>query len=144
MSEDDAVTFSGYDFSTVVDKDVELAVVRCLQCPDGSWRFTPSVAGLQEIAQTIQTHNQRCPGRLPPRIFAPFTPEQVEGLNRFQTEAPMHPFTCRNRGDHESEGVLTATVEGWVCGECDYTQNWAHRFMAEWDEWPGAESRQGH
>lgn len=79
---------------------------------------------------------------MPPleRIEAPFTATQVRGLNEYQTRTAfgrdMHPFTCANRGDgHHGEeggdtGVLIATYEGWVCPHCDYTQDWAHGFMA--------------
>jgi hypothetical protein len=74
------------------------------------------------------------------RIQAPFTAAQVRGLNEYQTGTAfgmhMHPFTCAERGDgqHGEEGgdtgVLIATAEGWVCPWCDYTQDWAHGFMA--------------
>ena len=30
------------------------------------------------------------------KTFAPWTPEQVEALNRYQTESGWHPFTCGN------------------------------------------------
>lgn len=65
------------------------------------------------------------------KIFAPWTPEQVESLNRYQREGLGHPFTCEKRKMlHPYDGtetVLIATVKGWVCPEfhCDYTQNWA-------------------
>lgn len=72
------------------------------------------------------------------RIHAPFGPEQVEQLNRYQEMGMMHPFTCPR--DHRQQTKLTATPEGWVCGHgygyrpvdliCDYTQDWAHAFMA--------------
>jgi hypothetical protein len=66
-------------------------------------------------------------------IRAPFTPEQVRNLEDYQNargawkRCPMHPFTCPN---HSQEGVLVPTVKGWVCQFCDYTQDWAHDFMA--------------
>ena len=76
----------------------------------------------------------------PDMIFAPFSPEQVQRLNEWQTHTgthmPFHPFTCGYRGEtpHGREGgdtgVLIATEAGWVCPSCDYTQNWAHAFMA--------------
>lgn len=76
-----------------------------------------------------------------PRLTAPFTAEQVQRLNEWQTQvgdtAAIHPFTCANRGEvpHGSEGgdrgVLVATESGWVCPYCDYTQAWAHGFMAQ-------------
>jgi hypothetical protein len=68
-------------------------------------------------------------------IKAPFTPEQVEGLNRWQRAESVHPFTCRTgrRKDAlhlDGEGVLVATEQGWRCPFCGYTQDWAHDFMA--------------
>lgn len=69
------------------------------------------------------------------KIIAPFTPAQVTALQFYQDEAPFHPFTCGNRDDHPElhgdKGVLVPTVRGWVCQFCDYTQNWAHDFMAD-------------
>jgi len=61
-------------------------------------------------------------------IRAPFTPEQVAVLNRYQTIGVMHPFTCRNNSAH----VLIATRDGWRCPDshCTYAQDWAHDFMA--------------
>ena len=41
-------------------------------------------------------------------VTAPFTPEQVENLNRYQRSGDCHPFTCGgNRGDarYLREGV---------------------------------------
>lgn len=63
-----------------------------------------------------------------PVLEAPWTPEQVQALNDYQNEGWMHPFSCP-RG----HGNLVATVEGWICRPpaCDYTQNWAHPFMAD-------------
>lgn len=67
------------------------------------------------------------------QIVAPFTPEQVEGLNKFQAHRHVHPFTCggdRTDEKHlDGEGRLVATEAGWICPYCDYTQDWAHDFM---------------
>lgn len=68
-------------------------------------------------------------------LVAPFTPEQVVALNDYQRARRFHPFTCgNNRGTHPfydgDKGVLVATVRGWICMFCDYTQDWAHPFMA--------------
>lgn len=74
-------------------------------------------------------------------LFAPWTDEQVEALNEYQQVAPMHPFTCarrdRGHGDHGERdvGILVATNDGWICRDCDYTQNWAHPFMADTSWW---------
>lgn len=65
----------------------------------------------------------------------PFTAEQVENLAHNQTCGHVHPFTCPNRGDGEhrdaygDKGALVATVRGWICPFCDYTQVGAHNLM---------------
>jgi hypothetical protein len=67
-------------------------------------------------------------------IKAPFTPEQIKALNYFQGSGVFHPFTCANQGDeaHNGEQVeLVATKAGWICPYCNYTQDWAHTFMAD-------------
>lgn len=62
------------------------------------------------------------------KILAPFSNEQVEGLNKYQQNPLHHPFTCA-----KCSSVLVATRQGWVCTtlDCGYTQNWAHNFMVE-------------
>lgn len=59
-------------------------------------------------------------------IRAPFTPEQVERLNRRQFDSPCHVYTCGgDRTDErhlDGEGVLMATTEGWKCPYCAYRQ----------------------
>ena len=63
-------------------------------------------------------------------ILAPFTPEQVEALNRFQERGEMHPFTCPgDRGEKCKVRELVATEAGWVCACGAYRQEWAHDFM---------------
>lgn len=73
-------------------------------------------------------------------IIPPWSEEQVSALNAYQQRAPMHHFTCPNRGDDahripgdRDEGLLVATAEGWVCQAegCQYVQSWAHEFMAD-------------
>jgi hypothetical protein len=71
------------------------------------------------------------------QIRAPWTPEQVAALNRFQAEGGLHPFTCGN--DHATGALhLVAHEDGWHCWlpDCDYRQDWAHAFMADPDAWP--------
>lgn len=76
---------------------------------------------------------------VPHVLHAPFTPEQVQSLNDFQNEAPLHPFTC-NGGHlpkehvHDHEVVLIAHEDGWHCPECDYVQDWCWPFQAN-GEW---------
>lgn len=68
------------------------------------------------------------------KITAPWTGEQVNALNAYQTSGAMHPFTCGNRPhEGDAEAVLQATSDGWVCttATCGYTQDWAHAFMAD-------------
>lgn len=63
----------------------------------------------------------------PPRLRAPFTPEQVDMLNRYQADDTVHGYTCEHwHGDPASRRLLVATTRGWICRYCDYTQNWAH------------------
>jgi hypothetical protein len=62
------------------------------------------------------------------QVAAPFTDEQVAHLNEFQHAGFVHPFTCG-----KCSAILTATRDGWICPAegCDYTQDWAHDFMAD-------------
>jgi hypothetical protein len=68
-------------------------------------------------------------------VLAPWTPQQVVALNRFQHRPDTHPFTCG--GDHSHEApTLVAREDGWYCPSpygqpCDYRQNWAHAFMTK-------------
>lgn len=62
------------------------------------------------------------------QIEKPFTEEQVKALNTYQASGRFHEFTCGNDSRHRA---LVATADGWVCPDCDYTQSWAHGFMAQ-------------
>lgn len=75
-------------------------------------------------------------------IRAPWTPDQVEALNRYQHLGHYHAYTCggdrsdaahvtyqaEHGGDH---GQLVATADGWICPVCGYRQDWAHAFSFE-------------
>jgi len=63
------------------------------------------------------------------KIRPPWNPKTVDALNRFQRIGTVHPFTCGN--EHEGDRDLVATKDGWICPNCDYTQDWAHEFMAD-------------
>lgn len=68
-------------------------------------------------------------------VRAPFTPEQVERLNKWQQCGVVHPFTC---GNPDCRSDLVATPDGWKCPNCNYIQDWAHAFMANggsWEQW---------
>lgn len=60
-------------------------------------------------------------------LRAPWTPAQVEILNGWQSNGEMHPYTCGNDSSH----LLVATVNGWTCTRCYYTQDWAHVVTGE-------------
>jgi len=63
-------------------------------------------------------------------LSAPWTPEQVEALNRWQRCNYVHEFTCPHPHGPLTHGrILIATKNGWTCPTCDYTQNWAHSWM---------------
>jgi hypothetical protein len=72
----------------------------------------------------------------------PWSAEQVDALNRYQTSGRFHPFTCGNnrtddihrayQKEHGGDfGQLVATETGWVCPVpgCGYKQDWAHGAM---------------
>lgn len=63
-------------------------------------------------------------------VSSPFTDEQVVKLNEYQTFQKFHPYTCGNDSTHKP---LVATNNGWVCLDCDYTQDWAHRMTLDWN-----------
>lgn len=74
-------------------------------------------------------------------IKAPFTEQQVKNLNAYQAQGKFHPFTCCGgnyegndkceRQNRTGEGLLKASVNGWICPCGKYTQDWAHESMAE-------------
>lgn len=68
------------------------------------------------------------------QIFPPWTPEQVDALNRFQRYDFVHPWTCPE--DHGgADRRLFATSGGWRCPHCDYRQGYALEVMLrEWTD----------
>lgn len=72
------------------------------------------------------------------KIYAPFTPEQVEALNEYQESNFMHAFTCGRSGEagclnggKDQNRDLIATCDGWVCPCGNYKQDWAHAFTED-------------
>jgi hypothetical protein len=72
-----------------------------------------------------------------PRVVPPWTSEQVASLNEYQRSGAFHPFTCGQCRDADpdlplrDDHLLTATVDGWTCPTCDFTQGWAWAWMAD-------------
>lgn len=71
------------------------------------------------------------------KLLAPWSDEEVRNLNAWQLSGHVHPFTCLYRTDtpHDSDfghdkGTLFATRNGWVCLDCNYTQEWAWEVLA--------------
>lgn len=62
--------------------------------------------------------------------LAPFTADQAASLNAYQHGGVMHEFTCGNDSRHFP--LVALIGDGWTCLDCDYTQNWAHDWMADW------------
>lgn len=62
-------------------------------------------------------------------IRAPFTPEQVGKLNRWQQAGTVHEATCPN--EHTGSRILYATSSGLRCRMCGYHQTFAPRVMLE-------------
>lgn len=56
--------------------------------------------------------------------FAPWSLTQVAALAAIQAAPTRHPYTCGENSNHKP---LIPTQDGWVCSDCDYTQNWAHK-----------------
>ena len=66
------------------------------------------------------------------KVWSPWTKEQIDQLNAFQTFGTFHPFTCPEQHEGEEPEIkLVALAGGWVCPDqdCDYTQDWAWEAM---------------
>lgn len=71
------------------------------------------------------------------KVFAPFTPKQVEDLRMFQN-SPNHEFTCCGgyngrctRPEEFNHGSLIPNEKGWICPCGKYTQDWCWKEMLE-------------
>lgn len=74
-------------------------------------------------------------------LVAPWDFETVKQLNHYQVSGDFHPFTCpESPHDGQPKQSLVATADGWICPDCSYTQQWAHRFMADPDRFSGPQS----
>ena len=70
---------------------------------------------------------------------APWTDEEVRNLERWQTCAWVHPYTCGHCRDAHLHGSdehrLVPTKDGWWCPTCDYRQDWCWGPMLD-GPWP--------
>ncbi len=55
------------------------------------------------------------------KYYAPWSLHQIECLQRRQDSYTFHPYTCGNDSQHDN---LVPTSNGWICKDCDFTQNW--------------------
>lgn len=83
----------------------------------------PSAAQIRELLDGLRT---ALAARTPvdDKIRSPFTSAQQQALYDWQNDPRVHPFTC-------DEGHTLVVDRHWYCHECDYTQYWAHAFMAD-------------
>ena len=56
-------------------------------------------------------------------LRAPWNALEISLLNHFQVAGRFHPYTC---GFDSTHRVLVATPNGWICEDCEFTQDWAH------------------
>lgn len=63
---------------------------------------------------------------MPNKVVAPWNPLFVGKLNAFQADPRYHQYTC----EQSYHRPLVATLNGWICEDCSYTQDWAHGW--EW------------
>ena len=60
-------------------------------------------------------------------LYAPWTDEQVEALQKWQEDDTKHPYTC------VCGESLAPYNSGWKCEYCGHTQNWCWNFSTEYD-----------
>lgn len=63
------------------------------------------------------------------KITAPWSPAQVDALNKLQRRGNFHGYTCAE-SHTPFDRTLVATKGGWICPHCDYRQDWAHFGLA--------------
>lgn len=92
---------------------------------DGNWAYLcDTIDGLVDEIERLR--NAVAGSGFPEMIKAPFTPAQIERLNRWQQTPGVHPYTCP--GDRplcQDNRDLIARREGWICTCGQYTQDWA-------------------
>jgi hypothetical protein len=70
------------------------------------------------------------------KVYAPWTQDQIDSLNKYQESRAFHPFTGRNDlAPDGEEDILIATTGGWNSQyDPSYQQDWAWETMTNW-EW---------
>lgn len=61
---------------------------------------------------------------------APWTDEEVDNINHFQSSGVYHPFTC-NCPHPVRNSRLIAYNDGLRCEHCGYRQAWVFGYMAD-------------
>lgn len=60
--------------------------------------------------------------------------EQIRLYTLYQECGVFHPYTCGNADCRKTDGILTATENGWLCKQCGYQQDWAHPLPPNFEE----------
>lgn len=79
------------------------------------------------LVEALDAIDELAGGQLSRKIIPPWDRDTVRGLNRWQANGYVHPFTCA-----QCRAVLIATKSGWACPVSDGhdRQGWAWAVMA--------------
>jgi hypothetical protein len=103
---------------------VDLDLIGCIGCLSHS-----SIRGIPHFSRNIQ-HDTKLNFD---RVKAPWSKDQVESINAYQSSKFIHPFTCGSEIVHKyPESILEADLYALHCKKCSYLQSWVYSFMADW------------
>jgi hypothetical protein len=99
--------------------------------PDNEW-FEQAMEQIKQLGAIIkeQILNGEITMKNSDITPSPWSDEEVKSLNECQQFGYCHSFTC---GGENCNNNLIATNNGWMCKNCDYTQNWAYKWMTNFD-----------